>query len=246
MLRLSVVASLAAAALAQTPPTWISTNYYSGATCTGAPTAGHVDAPSVWALANGAQHTSCAADYSGGGYSTLTCTNGVAFVQKYKDNTCTTPQSPAVYDVPACTPNDSTWGTYGQTCGTGVFPASGSGLGLATNTIVAGYGESCSAAPGGFIFTAVPAFGACIPIEMTSTNKISVQATCAGGVLTGNAYVGTTCTGAAVSIAASCVTINGLPVTFSCTTPPAKSGAGAVVAGVVATVAAAAAAVALV
>ena len=245
MLRLSIVASLAAAALAQTPPTWVSTNYYSGATCTGAPTSGRVDYPSVWALANSGQKTSCGADLFGGTYSMLTCTNGVAVVQKYTDNKCTVPKTPAEYWVPACTAvSGSSYGSYGSTCGTGAFPTSGSGIGLTTNTVVAGLSTSCSAAPGTFFYIAVSAFDSCLSFPVSSTT-IAIKATCAGGVLTGSAYAGNTCSGTPITITSSCMSISGVPVTLSCTTPPAKSGAATVVAGVVATVAAAAAAVAL-
>ena len=243
MLRLSIVASLAAAALAQTPPTWVSTNYYSGATCTGAPTSGRVDTPSVWALANGGQKTSCGADL-GGTYSMLTCTNGVAVVQKYTDNKCTVPKTPAEYWVPACTAATGSSSTFGSTCGTGAFPTSGSNIGQTTNTIVAGLSTSCSAAPYTFFYVAVTAFDSCLPITVSSTT-IAIKATCAGGVLTGSAYAGNTCSGTPITITSSCMSISGVPVTLSCTTPPAKSGAATVVAGVVATVAAAAAAVAL-
>ena len=247
MLRLSIIASLAAAALAQTPPTWVSTNYYSGATCTGAPTSGRVDTPSVWAIANAGQKTSCGADFGGSTYSMLTCTNGVAVVQKYTDNKCTVPKTPAEYWVPACTAVSGTPATsYGSTCGTGAFPTSGSGIGLTTNTIVAGVStSSCPAAPSIFFYSAVSAFDTCLPLQVSPSTTISIKATCAGGVLTGSAYAGSTCTGTPTTVTSSCVSISGVPVTLSCTTPPAKSGAATVVAGVVATVAAAAAAVAL-
>ena len=245
MLRLSTIASLAAAALAQTPPTWVSTNYFSGAACSGTPTAGHVDSPSVWAAANGGQNLACAQDYlSGGGYSMLTCTNGLAQVQKYSDSKCTTPQSPAAYDVPQCTVSDKTWGTYGQTCGTGAFPATGTAIGLTGNNLVVGYGTSCSSSPSGYVFTAVASFGTCVTGRINNVD-IAVQASCSGGVLTGSVFSGTTCTGSASSISSSCQTINGVPMTLSCTTPPAKSGAAAAAAGIVAAVAAAAAAISL-
>ena len=246
MLRLSIIASLAAAALAQTPPTWVSTNFYSGATCTGAPTSGRVESPAVLAAFNGGQKTSCGADFSSSFYSMLTCTNGVAVVQKYTDNKCTVPKTPAEYWVPACTAATGSSSTFGSTCGTGAFPTSGSGIGLTTNTIVAGVStSSCPAAPSIFFYSAVSAFDTCLPLQVSPSTTIAIKATCAGGVLTGSAYAGSTCTGTPTTVTSSCVSISGVPVTLSCTTPPAKSGAATVVAGVVATVAAAAAAVAL-
>lgn len=258
MLRHSIIASLAAAVLAQAPA-WVSTNYYSGATCTGTPTGGHVDTPLVWAVANaglgqngmvfGNQHLTCTSDNTLGGapYSMLTCSGGIAQVLRYSDSACTTPVTTApLADVPSCTPNAPTYGTYGQTCGTGAYPTSGAGLGLSGNYIVAGYAvAACGVANTGYVFSQVSAFGTCQPFSFNGVN-IAVQATCSGGVLTGNYWMGTTCpaTGS-IAISAGCMPISGAAVTLSCTTPPAKSGSTGVVASVTAAVAAGAAVFAL-